>query len=100
MGQGFIAKKGEKSWPVLSRRIQSSGKVKYVNYLFEVVKQQRKAIETNGVDREIAEGQESETKEQHAKGENSSQYWWIGGSRCVDHLVMLGSSWTSIYKSK
>ena len=59
-----------------------------------------KAIETNGLDRETAEGQESETKEQPVKRENSSQYWWIGGSSCVDYLVMLGSSRTSMYKSK
>ena len=33
----------------------------------------------NGVDGKIAEGQRSETEEQHVKGEDSSQYWWTGG---------------------
>lgn len=33
----------------------------------------------NGVDGKIAEGQRSETEEQHVKGEDSSQYLWIVG---------------------
>lgn len=75
----IYCRKGRKPGLCSQEEFSPPGKIKYMSYLSEVVKQQNRAIEMNGVDGKIAEGQRSETEEQHVKGEDSSQYLWIAG---------------------